>query len=126
MNPYTKAPSGGPLIQHTLVAMLDFYHEGKISLERIAEKMSHAVAECFDVKDRGYIREGYKADLAIVNLNKPWQVIRDNVRAKCGWSPFEGHQFKSAVEKTFVSGHLAYADGQLNESALGQRLYFDR
>ncbi len=125
-NPYTKAPSGGPLIQHTLVAMLDFYHQGKISLERIAEKMCHAVAECFEVKDRGYIREGYKADLALVNLNKPWTVDNSNILAKCGWSPFEGHQFKSSIEKTFVSGHLAYSDGKLNDSQLGQRLYFDR
>ncbi len=125
-NPYTKAPSGGPLIQHTLVAMLDFYHQGKISLEKIAEKMCHAVAECFDVKDRGYIREGYKADLVLVDLNKPWNVNKDNILAKCGWSPFEGHQFKSSIEKTFVSGHLAYSEGKLNDSQLGQRLSFDR
>lgn len=125
-NPYTKAPSGGPLVQHTLVAMLDFYHQGKISLERIAEKMCHAVAECFDVKERGYIREGYKADLVLVDLNKPWEVASENILAKCGWSPFEGHQFKSSIEKTFVSGHLAYSDGKLNDSMLGQRLYFDR
>ncbi len=125
-NPYMKAPSGGPLIQHTLVAMLDFYHQGKISLERIAEKMCHAVAECFDVKERGYIREGYKADLALVDLNKSWKVTKENIRAKCGWSPFEGHAFKSSVEKTFVSGHLAYSDGKLDESKLGQRLSFDR
>ena len=125
-NPYTKAPSGGPLIQHTLVAMLDFCHQGKISLERIAEKMCHAVAECFDVKERGYIREGYKADLVLVDLNKSWTVSRDNILAKCGWSPFEGHQFKSSIEKTFVSGHLAYSEGKLNDSQPGQRLYFDR
>lgn len=125
-NPYTSAPSGGPLIQHTLVAMLDFYHEGKISLERIAEKMCHAVAECFEVKDRGYIREGYKADLVLVDLNKPWQVGSQNILAKCGWSPFDGHTFRSSVEKTFVSGHLAYADGKLDESRMGQRMSFDR
>ncbi|WP_420576570.1 dihydroorotase [Ekhidna sp.] len=125
-NPYTKAPAGGPLIQHTLNAMIDFYHEGKISLERIAEKMSHAVADCFEVKERGYIREGYKADLVLVDLNKPWTVNRDNIRAKCGWSPFEGHTFKSTIEKTFVSGHLAYSDGKLDESQMGQRLSFDR
>ena len=125
-NPYTKAPSGGPLIQHTLVAMIDFYHQGKISLERIAEKMSHAVAECFQVEKRGFIREGYFADLVLVDLEKPWTVSKENIRAKCGWSPFENHTFKSKVEKTFVSGHLAYSDGQLNESVLGQRLTFDR
>ncbi|MEQ8907037.1 dihydroorotase [Ekhidna sp.] len=125
-NTYMKAPSGGPLIQHTLVAMLDFYHQGKISLERIAEKMCHAVAECFEVKERGYIREGYKADLVLVDLNKPWKVEEKNIRAKCGWSPFEGHTFKSSVVKTFISGHLAYTDGELDESKLGQRLKFDR
>lgn len=125
-NPYTTAPSGGPLIQHTLVAMLDFYHQGKISLERIAEKMSHAVADCFQVKERGYIREGFFADLALVDLEKPWSVSKQNIRAKCGWSPFEGHTFKSSVEKIFVSGHLAFDNGQFDESKLGQRLSFDR
>ena len=125
-NPYTKAPSGGPLIQHTLNAMLDFYHQGKISLERIAEKMSHAVADCFDIEKRGYIREGYFADLVLVNLNKPWTVTKDNIRAKCGWSPFEGHSFRASIEKTFVSGHLAYSDHKLDESKMGQRLTFDR
>ncbi|GAB4238767.1 MAG: dihydroorotase [Ekhidna sp.] len=125
-NPYTKAPSGGPLIQHTLVAMLDFYHQGKISLERIAEKMSHAVADCFEVAERGYIREGFFADLALVDLNKPWTVSEENIWAKCGWSPFEGHTFLSSVEKTFVSGHLAYDNGVLDESQLGMRLTFDR
>ncbi|MEO9872366.1 dihydroorotase [Ekhidna sp.] len=125
-NKYLKAPSGGPLIQHTLTAMLDFYHQGKISLERIAEKTSHAVAECFDVKERGYIREGYYADFALVNLKKPWEVTKENILAKCNWSPFEGHRFKSSVEKTFVSGHLAYDNGELNESKMGQRLAFDR
>jgi len=125
-NPYTKAPSGGPLIQHTLNAMLDFYHTGKISLERIAEKMSHAVADCFEIEKRGYIREGYFADLVLANLDKPWTVEKDNIRAKCGWSPFERHTFKSTVEKTFVSGHLAYSDQQLDESKMGQRLTFYR
>lgn len=125
-NPYTKAPSGGPLIQHSLVAMLDFYHQGKISLERIVEKMSHAVATCFEVSERGFVREGYFADLVLVDLEKPWTVSKDNILAKCGWSPFEGHQFHSSVEKTWVSGHLAYSDGNLNDTKLGQRLSFDR
>ena len=106
--------------------MLDFYHQGKISLERIAEKMSHAVAECFDVRERGYIREGYYADLVLVDLNKPWTVQSDNIRAMCGWSPFEGHTFKSSIEKTFISGHLAYSDGKLDESRMGMRMNFDR
>ena len=125
-NPYTKAPSGGPLAQHTLVAMLDFYHQGKISLERIAEKMSHAVADCFEMEERGYIREGYFADLALVDLEKPYAVTPENILAKCGWSPFEGHTFKSSVEKVFVSGHLAYSDGSLDDSRLGKRLTFLR
>lgn len=125
-NKYVKAPAGGPLIQHTLNAMLDFYHQGKISLERIVEKMAHAPAKCFDVAERGYIREGYYADLVLVDLKKPWTVSRENILAKCGWSPFEGHTFQSSVVKTFVSGHLAYSDGELNDSTLGQRLSFDR
>jgi dihydroorotase len=125
-NPYTKAPSGGPLAQHSLVAMLDFYHQGKISLERIAEKMSHAVAECFQIKERGYIREGYHADLVLVDLDKPWRVDRSNVLAKCGWSPFEGHTFKSSVQKVWVSGHLAYNEGVFDETKKGERLLFDR
>ena len=114
------------MIQHTLVAMLDFYHQGKISLERIAEKMCHAVAECYDVEKRGYIREGYFADLALVDINKPWTVTTQNIRAKCGWSPFEGQTFKSSIDKTFVSGHLAFDGSELDESVLGQRLSFDR
>lgn len=125
-NPYTKAPSGGPLIQHTLNAMLDFYHSGKISLERIVEKMCHAPAKCFDVAERGYIREGYFADLILVDLDKPWQVNSKNILAKCGWSPFDGHTFRSSVTHTFVSGHLAYQNGSLDDSVLGKRLSFDR
>lgn len=125
-NPYTKAPSGGPLVQHSLVALLDFYHEGKISLERIVEKACHAPAQCFELAERGYLREGYFADLALVDLNKPWTVSRGNVLSKCGWSPFEGHTFNSSVEKVWVSGHLAYADGQFDESKKGERLVFER
>ena len=98
----------------------------QIEAERIAEKMSHAVAECFEIEHRGYIREGYFADFALVDLNSPWQVASRNIRAKCGWSPFDGHTFKSSVEKTFVSGHLAYDGETLDESRLGQRLSFDR
>lgn len=125
-NLYTKAPSGGPLVQHSLVAMLDFYHQGKISLERIAEKMSHAVAECFQIKERGYIREGYYADLVLVDLAHPWTVSRGNVLSKCGWSPFEGHQFKSTIDRVWVSGHQAYVDGTFDESKKGERLIFNR
>ena len=125
-NPYFSAPSGGPLVQHSLVAMIDFYHQGKIGLEKIVEKMCHNPAIMFDIVDRGYIREGYFADLVLVDLEKPWEVSRDNVLAQCGWSPFEGHTFRASVEKTFVSGHLAYDNGTFNESVKGERLLFNR
>ncbi|WP_297337228.1 dihydroorotase [Algoriphagus sp.] len=121
---YTKAPSGGPLIQHSLVAMLDFYHQGKISLERIADKMSHNVAKLFRMEDRGFIREGYFADLVLVDLNDPWTVSKENILTKCGWSPFEGHQFQSKITHTIVSGHLAYENGQFDETKKGERLTF--
>ncbi|MDN3205095.1 dihydroorotase [Algoriphagus sediminis] len=123
---YTKAPSGGPLNQHSLVAMLDFYHQGKISLEKIAQKMCHNVAILFEIKDRGFIREGYFADLVLVDLNDPWTVSKENILAKCGWSPFEGHEFKSKVTHTIVSGHLAFDNGQFDESKKGERLKFSR
>jgi dihydroorotase len=123
---YLKAPSGGPLIQHSLVAMLEFYHQGKISLEHIVKMTSHNVADLFAVKDRGYIREGYIADLVLVDLNSPWEVKKSNLLYKCGWSPFEGQKFQSAVSHTFINGRLAYENGQIIEGGLGQRLAFDR
>lgn len=122
--PYFQAPSGGPLVQHSLVAMLEFYHQKKITLEKIAEKMSHAPATLFRIKDRGFIREGSYADLALVDLNDPWEVTRENLLYKCGWSPFDGNIFHARVTHTFVNGHLAYEHGKLNESAKGQRLEF--
>lgn len=125
-NPYLSAPSGGPLVQHTLVAMLEFVHQGKISPERLVEKMCHAPAKCFDVRERGYIREGYHADLVLVDLNKPWKVASSNILSKCGWSPFDGQTFQSSVESVFVSGHLAYHQDQFDESIKGKRLDFDR
>jgi len=125
-NKYAKAPSGGPLVQHSLVALLDFYHEGKISLERIVEKACHAPAECFQVAERGYIREGYFADLVLVDLNKSWTVGKENILSKCGWSPFDGHTFKSSVEQVWISGHRAYNQGVFDESKKGERLHFDR
>ncbi|MEO1054624.1 MAG: dihydroorotase [Bacteroidota bacterium] len=125
-NTYFNAPSGGPLVQHSLVAMLDFYHAGKITLEQIVEKMTHNPAIMFDIVDRGFIREGYYADLVLVDLNNPWEVKKDNILAKCGWSPFEGHQFKSKVTHTIVSGHLVYENGIFNESRYGERLSFSR
>jgi len=125
-NKYLKAPSGGPLVQHALPALLDKYHEGAISLEKIVEKTSHALAICFQIKDRGYIREGYFADAVLVDLNASWTVDRSNVLSKCGWSPFEGYTFKSQIKKTFISGHLAYDNGIFDDSILGMRLTFDR
>lgn len=123
---YLSAPSGGPLVQHALNAMLELHHQGKITLEKIVEKMAHNVAICFQIADRGFIREGYKADLVLVDLNKNYTVERSNVLSKCGWSPFEGQQFNSVVTHTFVSGHLAYENGVFNESAKGERMLFNR
>jgi dihydroorotase len=123
---YFNAPSGGPLVQHSVVAMLEFYHQGRITLEKIAEKMSHNPAVAFQVKDRGFIREGYFADLALVNLQEPWTVDKENIVAKCNWSPFEGQMFMSKIKKTWVSGHLAYDEGKFDEGQKGQRLAFNR
>ncbi len=125
-NLYFSAPSGGPLVQHSLVAMMEFYKQGRISIERIVEKMCHNPAILFEVQERGYIREGYHADLVLVNPDKPWKVQPENILAKCGWSPFEGTTFQSAVTHTFVNGELAYQNGQFNEQLFGQRLLFDR
>jgi dihydroorotase len=125
-NKYFQAPSGGPLVQHSLVAMLEFYHRKKISIEKIVQKMSHNPAILFNISKRGYIREGYFADLVVVDLKSPWTVSKENILAQCGWSPFEGTTFQSAVTHTFVSGHLAYANGSFDESRKGERLSFDR
>lgn len=125
-NSYFKAPSGGPLVQHSLVAMLEMHHQGKIALERVVEKMSHNPAILFQIKERGFIREGYFADLVLVDFNKPWTVAKENILAKCGWSPFEGQEFRSSVTHTFVSGHLAYENGMFSHTQMGQRLLFDR
>ena len=123
---YFKAPSGVPLIQHTLPMMLQFYHKGKISLERIVEKMCHAPAICFQVAERGFAREGYWADLAIVDINKKWKVSKKNIHYKCGWSPFENKFLRGKILSTIVSGHLAYQDGQFFEEKKGERLVFER
>ena len=124
--PYASAPAGLPLVQHALQIMLGFYHEGKISLERIVEKMCHAPAICFNLRDRGFIDEGAFADLAIVNLNESQTVRKDNILYKCGWSPFEGHTFHGKVESVIVSGHLALHQGRFNDSKLGERVQFNR
>lgn len=123
---YFEAPSGVPLIQHTLNVMLELYQEGKISLEKIVEKMCHAPSICFKMDQRGFLQEGFWADVAIVDINKSWEVAKSNIHYKCGWSPFEGHRFKGAIESTIVSGHLAYHQGRFNESKMGERLLFDR
>jgi dihydroorotase len=125
-NSYFNAPSGGPLVQHSLPAMLEFYRLGKLSLKNIVQKMCHNPAIAFQIQKRGFIREGYFADLVLVDLNKPWEVKKDNIESKCGWSPFEGGTFRSAVTHTIVSGHLAYAGGQFDDSNRGLRLEFER
>jgi len=123
---YEQAHAGLPLVQHPLLLMLYYYKQGRISLEKIAEKMSHAVADCFLIKERGYIREGYHADLVIVDLNDPFRVEKENILYKCGWSPLEGFEFPARITHTFVNGHLVYGNGDLDESKKGQRLEFDR
>lgn len=123
---YMKAPSGGPLVQHSLVAMIQLHKQGKISLEDITRKMSAAPAALFNVQDRGTIQEGNWADAVIVDLNNNWTVSKSNILYKCGWSPFEGTNFESKVLKTFVNGHLVYNEGAFDESVKGQRMLFNR
>jgi len=125
-NPYTKAPSGGPLVQHALPAMLEFFHREKISLEKIVEKMCHNPSILFQVEKRGYIKEGYYADAVLVDLNAPWTVTGDNIAYKCGWSPFEGTTFKSRITHTFVNGKLVYENFKFYDIKNAQRLTFDR
>ncbi|NNF21461.1 MAG: dihydroorotase, partial [Saprospiraceae bacterium] len=125
-NVYTKSASGGPLVQHALVALLEAFKQDKISLERIVEKTSHAVAKCFQIAERGFIREGYFADCVLVDLSCEWKVEKENILYKCGWSPFENQIFHSSIRKTFVSGHLAYDEGILDDSQMGLRMTFNR
>lgn len=124
--PYLKAPSGGPLVQHSIIAMMEFHKQKKISLEMIVKKMSHNVADIFNIEKRGFIREGYFADLVLVDLNKPTEVTKQSLLYKCGWSPFEGVTFSSSISKTFVNGHLVYDNGTFDESRVGERLLFNR
>jgi len=124
--PYLKAHAGLPLVQHSILLMLYHYKQGKISLEKIVEKMSHAVADCFQIKDRGYVREGYHADLVIVDMNQKQTVSKENILYKCGWSPLEGFEFPATVTHTFINGHLVYGNGAWDESKRGQRVKFDR
>jgi len=125
MQSYLKAPSGGPLVQHSLLAMLQFCKQGKISIEAVVEKMAHNPAICFKVEKRGFIREGYWADLVLVDLDKQSPVSRENVLSKCGWSPFEGYTFDSAITHTIVSGNLVYQNGLFKEISTGKRLIFN-
>ena len=125
-NPYTKAPSGGPLVQHAMVALLNKVSEGVISIEKLVQKMCHNPAILFQVEKRGYLREGYYADLVLVNPNDPWTVEKSNVLYKCGWSPFEGTTFNSKITHTFVNGNLIYNKGQFNDTIKGKRLLFNR
>ncbi len=120
--PYFQSMSGAPLVQHALVAMLEFYHRGKVSLELLAEKMCHNPAKLYSMDRRGYVREGYYADLVLVDPENPWEVAKDNILYKCGWSPLEGTTFKSKVTHTWVNGHPVYADGSFDESKRGMRL----
>ncbi len=123
---YFESKSGAPLVQHALPILLELHHQGKISLEKIVEKTSHHVAEIYRMKDRGYIREGYFADLVLVDLNNQWKVTTDNLLYKCKWSPLDNYQFKSKIIKTFVNGQLVYDNGNLNETVKGKRLQFEK
>jgi len=124
--PYSQAPSGGPLVQHALPALLEMHLQGKISLEKIVDKTAHNLAICFDIEKRGFIREGYWADLVLVNLNDPFKVTPVNIFYKCGWSPFDGETFQASITHTFVSGNLAYQNGKFVTNEIGKRLSFTR
>ena len=125
--PYPQAPAGLPLVQHGLQILMDFYHQDILSLETIVEKTSHNVAKRFQVKDRGFIREGYFADLAILDHDNPYEVSKDNILYKCGWSPFEGHSFKSSIFMTIINGNIAFKDGMVSENLpFGMQIEFNR
>jgi dihydroorotase len=123
---YSQAPSGGPLVQHALVAMFEAHHQGKITVEKIVEKMCHNPAKLFKIEKRGFIKVGYFADLVIINAGLPWSVKKDNILAKCGWSPFEGFTFKSRITHTFVNGKLVYSGFKVKDIRAGQRMLFNR
>lgn len=125
-NPYTSAPSGGPLVQHAVVAMFEAHKQGKISVEKIVEKMAHNPAKLFQIDRRGFIKKGFYADLAIVDANSPWTVTKDNILYHCGWSPFEDYTFNSKITHTFVNGTLVYENNQVKDIRNGKRLIFNR
>ncbi|MGN6477130.1 MAG: dihydroorotase [Flavipsychrobacter sp.] len=124
--PYQQAPAGVPLVQHSLLLMLQYVKEGKISIEKVVEKMCHTPAICFQVAERGYVREGYYADLVLVDMNKPTTVTKENILYKCGWSPFEGHSFPSSIKYTLVNGHVAYENGKIDDTVKGKRILYNR
>tara|TARA_R110001592_G_scaffold234658_2_gene492356 strand:- start:93240 stop:94589 length:1350 start_codon:yes stop_codon:yes gene_type:complete len=125
-NPYLSAPSGGPLVQHAVPAMMEFVRDDKMSIEMLVEKMCHNPAILFNIKERGYLREGYWADICIVDPSRPWRVSKDNILSKCGWSPFEETTFRARVTHTLVNGSLVYENGKVSENKAAQRLEFDR
>jgi dihydroorotase len=125
--PYSKAPAGLPLVQHAIQVLLDFYHDGTLSLEHIVKKTSHNVAKRFQIKDRGYIREGYYADLVILDLEKKFKVSKESILYKCGWSPFEGTTFNSSIHSTIINGTLVFSKGSLmNDIPIGKKIEFNR
>jgi dihydroorotase len=123
---YTKAPSGGPLVQHALPAMINAVKAGKITLEKVVEKMCHNPAILFEIKKRGYIKEGYYADLVLIDLEKSWTATKENTLYKCGWTPFEGTEFRASITQTFVNGNLIFDEGTFNDKIKGQRIQFNR
>jgi len=123
---YTESHAGLPLVQHSLQLMLHFHLQGKISLEKMVQKMSHNVATCFNIKERGFIREGYYADLVLVDLNKQMTITKENILYKCGWSPLEGFVMPASIEKTFVNAHPVYENNRVDSSYRGMRLKFNR
>lgn len=125
-NTYFKAPSGGPLVQHALLAMLEKVNQGKLTLEKVVDKMAHSPAILFEIKDRGFLREGYFADIVVVDPNKKYAVKKENIFYKCGWSPFEGYEFSHSIDATYVNGKLAYSNGSIIESKPAMRLHFNR
>ena len=122
---YFKSPSGGPMVQHALTAMLELVHRNKLTIEKVVEKMCHAPARLFGVRERGFIEPGLKADLVLVDMDQEWTVAHKNVFYKCGWSPFQGETFHSKVTHTWVNGKLAFRDGLFNEMVRGERLEFE-
>ncbi|MGY5353013.1 dihydroorotase [Wenyingzhuangia sp. IMCC45533] len=125
-NTYTKAPSGGPLVQHAIPAMMSFVDEGKITIEKVVEKMCHNPAILFDIEKRGYVKEGYYADLVLIDPGKRWTVTKENILYKCGWSPFEGTRFNNTITHTFVNGNLIYDNGNFDDQTKGKRITFNR